>query len=222
MPIKEDVVIGKDTKIHHPDLVNLYGCTIGDNCNIGAFVEIGKGVTIGNNVSIGAHCFIPEGVTIEDNCFIGPRVTFCNDFYPPSYGKHWGRILVKKGVSIGAGCIIIPGITIYEGAMIGAGSVVTKDVKENILTYGNPSRHSGKENPLFTAMFNAGIIPSIQKEDSSPPEVLPKAFSSAEYSNLCDTCQNNFPECKAEEVTFACDIFETKSDAVVRCTGYQI
>lgn len=151
MPIKDDCVIGLGTKIWHPELVNLYGCTIGMNCNIGAFVEIGKGVKIGNNVSIGAHCFIPEGVTIGDNCFIGPRVTFCNDIYPPSYGDHWAEVVVMAGASIGAGCIIVPGITIGEKVMIGAGAVVTKSIASvGSLHYGHPASHKGNS-PLFGA-----------------------------------------------------------------------
>ena len=136
--VEKSCKIGNWTKIHHPELVNLYGCTIGDNCNIGAFVEIGPNVVIGNNVSIGAFSFIPDGVTIEDNCFIGPRVTFCNDPYPPS--DKWEQILVRKGARIGAASTILPGVVIHEGALIGAGSVVTKDMSENAIYCGNPAR----------------------------------------------------------------------------------
>jgi acetyltransferase-like isoleucine patch superfamily enzyme len=129
------------TKIWHPDLVNIYGdCKIGQNCNVGAFVEIGPGVVIGDNVSIAAFCFIPSGVTIEDDCFIGPRVTFCNDKYPPSHKDAWQPILVKKGASIGAGSIILPGVTIGEKAQIGAGTIITSDIKPGWRVVGNPAR----------------------------------------------------------------------------------
>ena len=150
--IEKDVILGEGTKIWHPELVNLYGCNIGENCNIGAFVEIGKGVVIGNNVSIGAHCFIPEGVTIEDNCFIGPRTTFCNDMYPPSYGKHWGKVIVRKGASIGAGSIIVPGVEIGEGVMIGAGALVSRSIPASVKAFGHPARHRGI-NPLLDGMI---------------------------------------------------------------------
>jgi UDP-2-acetamido-3-amino-2,3-dideoxy-glucuronate N-acetyltransferase len=149
MSIRDDVVIGENTKIHHPDLVNLYGCKIGANCNIGAFVEIGIGVEIGDNVAIGAHCFIPQGVTIEDDCFIGPRTTFCNDMYPPSYGKHWGQVVVRKGASIGAGTIIVPGVEIGEGVMIGAGALVSRSIPASVKAFGHPARHQGF-NPLLS------------------------------------------------------------------------
>jgi len=145
MAIAADVEIGEGTKIHHPDLVNLYGCKIGKNCNIGAFVEIGKGVVIGDGCRIGAHSFIPEGVTIEDNVFIGPAVVFCNDYYPPSFGKHWGHTVVKQGASIGANCTICPGVVIGNGMMIGAGAVVTKSINNHVdcLAYGHPARPKG-------------------------------------------------------------------------------
>ena len=132
--------IGEGTKIWHPELVNLYGCRIGNNCNIGAFVEIGPGVVIGNNVRIAARCFIPEGVTIEDDCFIGPRATFCNDRFPPSSKDQWEKILVRRGASIGAAAVILPGVTIGERAVIGAGSVVTRDVAAGETIYGIPAR----------------------------------------------------------------------------------
>lgn len=142
--IGDYVVIGKESKIWHPEQVNIYGrkdnpCIIGDNVNIGSFVEIGPGVVIGDNVSIGAHCFIPEGVTIEDDCFIGPRTTFTNDKYPMSRKECWLPICVKKGAKIGAGSVILPGVTIGEKALIGAGSVVTKNVNAGVIVKGNPA-----------------------------------------------------------------------------------
>jgi acetyltransferase-like isoleucine patch superfamily enzyme len=148
--IKEDVVLGKNVKIFNPDLVNLYGCKLGDNVTVGAFVEIRKGVKIGNNVKIQAFVFIPEGMTIEDDVFIGPHVCFTNDKYPRStteQGKlsteeDWQheKTLVKKGASIGANATILCGITVGEKAIVGCGSVVTKDVPPNVIVAGNPAR----------------------------------------------------------------------------------
>jgi UDP-2-acetamido-3-amino-2,3-dideoxy-glucuronate N-acetyltransferase len=133
--------IGKRTKIWHPELCNLYGdFIIGEDCNIGCFVEIGPGVIIGDRCRIGAHCFIPEGVTIEEDCFIGPHVTFTNDRYPPGGREAWRPILVRKKVSIGAGSVILPGVEIGEGAMVGAGTVVVRNIPAGIRVVGNPAR----------------------------------------------------------------------------------
>ena len=139
MPIVNSI-IGKGTKIHQPDLVNIYECTIGENCNIAAFVEIGKDVTIGYNVQIQAFTFIPKGVKIGNNVFIGPNVTFTNDKYPPSHGRWWLETIIKDGVKIGAGALLITGITIGEGAFIAAGAVVTKDVDAGATVMGIPAR----------------------------------------------------------------------------------
>jgi len=138
-----DAKIGEGTKIWHENLVNIYECNIGKKCNIGAFVEIGSGVSIGDNVSVGAYCFIPQGVTIESNCFIGPRVTFCNDMYPPSYGVHWGKIIVREGASIGAGSIILPDVEIGEGVLVGAGALVSRSIPAATKAYGHPARQRG-------------------------------------------------------------------------------
>ncbi len=140
----EDADIGENTVIR--DFVNLYGCKIGKNCKIAAFVEIQKDVIIGNNCVIEAFAYIPTGVTLEDEVFIGPHVCFTNDKKPKAVNPGWKLIstVVKKGASIGAGAVIICGITIGKGAMVGAGSVVTKDVPEKTLVLGNPAKPVGK------------------------------------------------------------------------------
>lgn len=135
-----DTKIGVGTTIWHPDLVNLYECIIGDDCNVGAFVEIGKGVVIGDRCRIGAHCFIPTGVTIGDDCFVGPGVTFTNDKYPPGPKEEWGFIVMKRGAALGARCVVLPGVTIGECALVGAGSVVTKDIPPYSIAVGVPAR----------------------------------------------------------------------------------
>jgi UDP-2-acetamido-3-amino-2,3-dideoxy-glucuronate N-acetyltransferase len=131
--------IGKNSKIY--DHVNLYGCRIGENTKIDAFVYVEEGVTIGDNCKVRPFVFIPTGVTIEDNVFIAPNVSFTNDKYPRTQGE-WKLLptRVKKFASIGAGSIINPGVTIGENALIGAGSVVTKDVPNNAVALGNPAR----------------------------------------------------------------------------------
>lgn len=135
----KNCTIGKNTKIW--DYVNLYGCSIGNNCMIGSFVEIQSGARIGNNVRVQSHSFICDGVTIEDDCFIGHHVVFINDNYPKS-GKPWKLlpVSVKKGASIGSNTTILGGITIGENALIGAGSVITKDVPPNAVVAGNPAK----------------------------------------------------------------------------------
>jgi len=153
--ISKDAHIDPSTTIFHPELVNIYGCTIGKDCKIGSFVEIKPQVTIGNKVKIEPFVFIPEGVTIEDEVFVGPRVCFTNDRYPKATtesGKlkdasDWNveRTHVKKGASIGAGAVILCGVTIGENAMVGAGSVVTKNVPANSKVAGNPARALGSK-----------------------------------------------------------------------------
>jgi acetyltransferase-like isoleucine patch superfamily enzyme len=129
--------------------INLYGCTIGDNVKIGAFVEIQKNAFVGNNCKISSHTFICEGVTIEDDVFIGHGVVFINDTYPRATASgqlqteaDWvvEKTLVKKGASIGSGATILSEITIGENSIVGAGSVVTKNVPPNTIVAGNPIR----------------------------------------------------------------------------------
>ena len=135
----EDCEIGEDTVVR--DFVNLYGCKIGRNCKIAAYVEIQRGVEIGDRCKIEAFAFIPSGVTIEDEVFIGPHVCFTNDRKPKAVGD-WSvtPTLVKKGASIGANATIVCGVTIGEGATIGGGAVVTKDVPPEAVMVGNPAR----------------------------------------------------------------------------------
>jgi len=140
----DDADIGENTVIR--DFTNLYGCKIGKDCKIAAFVEIGRDVTIGDKCAIEAFVFIPPGVTIENEVFIGPHACFTNDKKPKAVNPSWkmAPTLVKKGASIGAGSVIVCGVTIGEGAMVGAGSVVTKDVPANTLVVGNPAKPAGK------------------------------------------------------------------------------
>jgi len=148
--IADDVRVGRGTVIHHPELVNLYGCSIGKDCIIGSFVEIQPGVVIGNKVKIQAFAFVPTGVTIMDRVFIGPHVCFTNDKYPKATNgggkllkaEEWRVLptLVEEEVSIGANATIICGVTIGRGAFVGAGSVVTRDVEPKVMVCGNPAR----------------------------------------------------------------------------------
>jgi acetyltransferase-like isoleucine patch superfamily enzyme len=146
--IAPDVRLGQNVSIHA--FVNLYGCSIGDNSRVGAFVEIQKNANIGRNVKVSSHTFICEGVTIEDEVFVGHNVSFINDKYPratteigtPQTEADWSVIktVVKRGASIGTSSTILCGITIGENAVIGAGSVVTHDVPANAIVAGNPAR----------------------------------------------------------------------------------
>ncbi len=134
-----DCQVGEGTIVR--DFVNLYGCIIGRDCKIAAFVEIQRGVVVGDRCKIEAFAFIPSGVKIEDEVFVGPHVVFTNDLHPRAVGD-WDVVptMVKRGASIGAGAVIVCGVTVGEKAMVGAGSVVTKDVPPGTLVVGNPAR----------------------------------------------------------------------------------
>ena len=146
--VAPDVKLGKDVRLSK--FINLYGCAIGDNTKIGAFVEIQKNATVGKNCKISSHTFVCEGVIIEDEVFVGHNVAFINDSYPRATAEG-GQLqteqdwkveptLVKKRASIGSGSTILSKITIGENALVGAGSVVTKDVPANAVVAGNPAR----------------------------------------------------------------------------------
>jgi acetyltransferase-like isoleucine patch superfamily enzyme len=146
--IAPDVKLGKNVKLSK--FINLYGCTVGDETKIGAFVEIQKNASVGNNCKISSHTFVCEGVTIEDAVFIGHSVTFINDSYPRATTGNgqlqteadWKveKTLIKKGATIGSGSTILANVTVGEGAIVGAGSVVTKDVPPNAIVAGNPAK----------------------------------------------------------------------------------
>jgi acetyltransferase-like isoleucine patch superfamily enzyme len=146
--ISGDVKLGENVKLSK--FINLYGCTIGDNTKIGAFVEVQKNATVGRNCKISSHTFICEGVKIEDDVFIGHGVTFINDSYPRATAPD-GKLqteedwtveptLVQKGASIGSGSTILAKITIGENAIVGAGSIVTKNVPPGTIVAGNPAK----------------------------------------------------------------------------------
>jgi acetyltransferase-like isoleucine patch superfamily enzyme len=152
--VADDVKLGRNVKLSK--FINIYGCKIGENTKIGAFVEIQKNARIGRNCKVSSHTFICEGVTIEDNVFIGHNVTFINDTYPRAITlegnlqteSDWSvePTLVKMGASIGSGATILSNITIGENAIVGAGSLVTKDVPSGVIVAGNPAKILRKVN----------------------------------------------------------------------------
>jgi UDP-2-acetamido-3-amino-2,3-dideoxy-glucuronate N-acetyltransferase len=153
MPVNEDVKLGTNVKIFHPQLVNLYGCQIDDDTKIGTFVEIQKNATIGKRCKISSHSFVCEGVVIEDEVFIGHGVMFTNDLYPRSTNldgslqteADWVVVAtrIERGASIGSNATILAGLTIGKHALIGAGAVVTHDVAAYAIVAGVPARVVG-------------------------------------------------------------------------------
>ena len=153
MPIADSVKLGENVKVFHPSLVNLYGCTVGDDTKIGTFVEIQKAATIGARCKISSHTFICEGVHIEDEVFVGHGVMFINDRHPSATNADgslqteadWKveTTRVKRAASIGTSATIMSGITIGEGALIGAGAVVTENVADYAIVAGVPARVIG-------------------------------------------------------------------------------
>ena len=153
MPIASDVSLAAGVRIFQPDLVNLYGCSIGAETKIGAFVEIQKNAAIGARCKISSHTFVCEGVIIEDEVFVGHGVMFTNDLYPRAVNDDgtlqteadWSviRTLVKKRASIGSNACVLAGVTIGEQALIGAGAVVTSDVADYAIVAGVPARVIG-------------------------------------------------------------------------------
>ena len=149
MPIAADVRLGAGALIHHPELVNLYGCAIGADTTVGPFVEVQRGVSIGARCKISSHSFLCEGVTLEDDVFVGHGVCFVNDKEPRAtvdgrlaQAQDWRVVptLVRRGASIGSGAVILCGVTIGAGALVGAGAVVTRDVAPGAVVAGVPAR----------------------------------------------------------------------------------
>jgi UDP-2-acetamido-3-amino-2,3-dideoxy-glucuronate N-acetyltransferase len=154
MPVAADVTLGERVVIAYPQLVNLYGCSIGDDTRIGPFVEIQKGVSIGRLCKIQSHTFICTGVTIEDEVFVGHGVMFINDRYPRATRN--GRlqteddwevvpIRVRRGATVGSGAIVMCGVTVGEDAQVGAGAVLTRDVPDRAIVAGVPARVIGND-----------------------------------------------------------------------------
>jgi acetyltransferase-like isoleucine patch superfamily enzyme len=152
--IASSVTLEDGVVIHHPDLVNLYGCQIGSRSRIGTFVEIQRNAFIGRDCKISSHTFICEGVTLEDGVFVGHGVMFTNDVYPRAVNPDgslqtdadWSLVktTVKRRASLGSNCTILAGVTIGEGAIIGAGAVVTKDVPDFAIVAGVPAKVIGR------------------------------------------------------------------------------
>ena len=158
MPVAADVRLAAGVKIFQPDLVNLYGCTIGRDTRIGAFVEIQKNVSVGARCKVSSHTFICEGVTIEDEVFIGHGVMFTNDLYPRATNEEgslqteadWQVVetRIKRGASIGSNATILAGTVVGEHALVGAGAVVTHDVPDYAIVAGVPARIVGNVNDI--------------------------------------------------------------------------
>jgi UDP-2-acetamido-3-amino-2,3-dideoxy-glucuronate N-acetyltransferase len=175
--IADSVRLGANVVIHHPNLVNLYGCTIGDGSRVGTFVEIQRGAEIGRNCKISSHTFICEGVAIEDGVFIGHGVMFTNDLFPRAVNEDgslqtdsdWTlvRTRVEEGVSIGSNATILAGVTIGRGALVGAGAVVTRDVPPFTTVAGVPARPT-RSNKLSDVAMTITIDAPVTADSHSP------------------------------------------------------
>jgi UDP-2-acetamido-3-amino-2,3-dideoxy-glucuronate N-acetyltransferase len=167
-----DVILGDGVSIPHPNLVNLYGCRVGDGTKVGAFVEIQRGVDIGRNCKISSHSFLCTGVTIEDGVFIGHGVMFINDLFPQAVNTEgsmqtnvdWALVptLIKSGSAIGSNATILGGLTIGAHALIGAGTVVVRDVPDYAVVVGSPGRIIGD-----TRNARYGYLQSVTAEAMS-------------------------------------------------------
>jgi UDP-2-acetamido-3-amino-2,3-dideoxy-glucuronate N-acetyltransferase len=171
MAINDKVILGKNVKIFHPHLVNLYGCTIGDETKIGSFVEIQKNVIVGAKCKVSSHAFICEGVIIEDEVFVGHGVMFTNDIYPRATNEDsslkteadWSVIktYVKRRAAIGSNATILAGVTIGENAIVGAGAVVIHDVPDYTTVVGVPARVIGGV-PNMGEVTHSSLLTSIK------------------------------------------------------------
>ncbi|MEO8680640.1 MAG: acyltransferase [Vicinamibacterales bacterium] len=159
--ISTDVILGPNVSVPQPALVNLYGCRVGANTRIGAFVEVQRGAVIGENCKISSHSFVCAGVVIDDGVFIGHGVMFINDMYPQAVNDDGGlqteadwkmvETRVERRASIGSNATILGGVTIGEGALVGAGAVVTKDVPPYAIVAGVPAAVIGTRQVTTTS-----------------------------------------------------------------------
>jgi acetyltransferase-like isoleucine patch superfamily enzyme len=176
MPVAANVVLGAGVNIFQPDLVNLYGCRVGNDTKIGAFVEIQRNATIGARCKVSSHTFVCEGVNVEDEVFIGHGVMFTNDLYPRATtaggqlqtDSDWQVIETRvcRGASIGSNATILAGVTIGVGALVGAGAVVTRDVPDHAIVAGVPARVVGDARDLVPA---SAIDGPGARSGSAPP-----------------------------------------------------